>query len=285
MIHLAFATALFLLCTIFCNANDNHNNTFDEQIHTIQHFLIDKDTIKESFHLNNNSTFHSHQSTTARQLKPSSSKSKLSSRSQSWLNSHNTHRKYYHTKYKTTYIPLTWSDTLAREAEKYAQKLLSKCGFSLNHDTSTSYGENLATGYGKIPVDTENVLTRWVEMEEKDNYPQNGHYTQVLWRATEYVGCGEAETLVVRGNRELRRKRPNNKRPGKNAKGGKRGKNDKPGKGNGGKGNGGKGNGGKGNGGKGQGSKADKEETGSFKCQIQVCRYARYVINVQNTII
>jgi len=28
-------------------------------------------------------------------------------------------------------------------------------------------------------------------------YPENGHMTQALWRATEYVGCGEAK----KGNR------------------------------------------------------------------------------------
>ena len=32
----------------------------------------------------------------------------------------------------------------------------------------------------------------WVEDEVDDNWPGNGHLTQVLWRASKYVGCGEA---------------------------------------------------------------------------------------------
>lgn len=40
--------------------------------------------------------------------------------------------------------------------------------------------------------DVSNILTRWVENEMNDPYPDCGHMTQALWRATEYVGCGEA---------------------------------------------------------------------------------------------
>ena len=179
------------------------------------------------------------------------------------------------------------------------------------HDNS-GYGENLAYSYGKSDPDTDYVLQRWVEEEEKLPYPKNGHYTQVLWRATEYVGCADVGVLV-RGKsdkeRVLRRNnngknnnrpgrgkagRPNNNgRPGnrpknkpgrpsrgkvaKNAKVGKRGKNGK-------ENDGGKGGGGGSGGGKGQnGSKAGKDDPddgsssgGSFKCYVQVCRYARY---------
>ena len=37
-----------------------------------------------------------------------------------------------------------------------------------------------------------NVPTGWVEDEVDDDYPANGHLTQVLWRATFYVGCADA---------------------------------------------------------------------------------------------
>ncbi|KAL3789694.1 hypothetical protein ACHAWO_001042 [Cyclotella atomus] len=283
MIRLVLLVVAILACTS-CTANEYRHHILDEQ-HWIDQYIPIKEFSHPSFNENTTEYLNSNTTYQPRQLKPSNKSPKLSSRSQSWLNSHNTRRKSYHTKFESSYVPLSWSEELARDAQRYAEKLLSSCGSGLKHDDNTNYGENLATGYGKSLVDTENVLTRWVEQEEKLDYPRNGHYTQVLWRATEFVGCGEASTSVKRGSsRDLRRNQRPGKRPGRgnNAKGGKRGKNDKPngGKGNGGKGNGGKGNGGKGNGGKGNGgkggSKADKDEdTGSFQCQIQVCRYAR----------
>jgi hypothetical protein len=108
-------------------------------------------------------------STTTRQLKPSKNP-KLSSRDQSWLDSHNKRRKAYHTKYKTSYTPLKWSDGLKKEAEKWAKQLAQKCGNRgvLVHDPKTDYGENLASGYGKELPSTDNVLERWVEREEND---------------------------------------------------------------------------------------------------------------------
>lgn len=35
-------------------------------------------------------------------------------------------------------------------------------------------------------------FTGWVEEESNVSYPSNGHYTQVLWRASAYVGCADA---------------------------------------------------------------------------------------------
>ena len=316
MIRLAFFfAALFLRQT---SANHPSSDPIIETLYQFNNNPINTPAIKEPFDpINFNTTQLNPQ--THRQLQPSKSKSpKLSPRSQSWLTSHNTRRKSYHAQFKASYIPLQWSDTLASDAYKYATKLAQSChssnGPNLSHGNS-GYGENLAYTHGKAPPSTESILTKWVEGEEKLSYPKNGHYTQVLWRATEFVGCADVG-VAVRGKtrkirRTLRRKRPgkrgkaggrnrpggsirpkNNKRPGKrpNHRPGKRpNKKPRPNVNNNQPGRtptheakvakndkGGK----RGKNGKENGSKTDKEdatEGGSFQCHIQVCRYARYV--------
>eukprot|EP00804_Cyclotella_cryptica_P030143 CCRYP_009565-RA/>CCRYP_009565-RA protein AED:0.40 eAED:0.43 QI:226/0.66/0.75/1/0.66/0.75/4/0/295 len=173
----------------------------------------------------------------SRQLKPTPKNPKLSPRDKQWLDSHNKRRKKYHSKYKQKYVPLKWSDSLKRDAEKWARTLVQKCGGRgiLAHDPKNKYGENLASGYGKELPSTENVLMRWVEKEENDNYPENGHFTQVLWRATEYVGCSD-QTALYKTNKRV-------SKTGKQTKGGKKGETESGGS--------------------------------SIMCQIQVCRYAR----------
>ncbi len=63
-------------------------------------------------------------------------------------------------------------------------------------DKNNPHGENLAahggTGSWAKERAPDTILERWVEKEEDDPWPQNGHMTAALWRATEYVGCGEA---------------------------------------------------------------------------------------------
>eukprot|EP00584_Thalassiosira_punctigera_P019946 CAMPEP_0172571812 /NCGR_PEP_ID=MMETSP1067-20121228/132666_1 /TAXON_ID=265564 ORGANISM="Thalassiosira punctigera, Strain Tpunct2005C2" /NCGR_SAMPLE_ID=MMETSP1067 /ASSEMBLY_ACC=CAM_ASM_000444 /LENGTH=387 /DNA_ID=CAMNT_0013364225 /DNA_START=182 /DNA_END=1345 /DNA_ORIENTATION=- len=118
----------------------------------------------------------------------------LASRDQEWLDSHNTRRKRWHGRYGKSYVPLKWSQALSEESKRYAKKLAKDC--SLKHDPNTSYGENIALNYGSGSFakmrPTDNILTRFVENEADDEYPANGHLTQVLWRATKYVGCGDA---------------------------------------------------------------------------------------------
>lgn len=63
------------------------------------------------------------------------------------------------------------------------------------HD-KTDWGENVAGnsgkgGWGELKT-TEQVLSRFVEREADWEWPRNSHLTQVLWRATRYVGCAEA---------------------------------------------------------------------------------------------
>ncbi|KAL7539703.1 hypothetical protein ACHAWF_006485 [Thalassiosira exigua] len=105
-------------------------------------------------------------------------------------------KKSWHERYGKAYIPLKWSDALKQESKLFAEKLArSSCG--LYHDQQNIHGENLAansgTGSWANVRSTDSIVTRWVEDEASDRYPDNGHLTQVLWRGTQYIGCGEAE--------------------------------------------------------------------------------------------
>lgn len=100
---------------------------------------------------------------------------------------------------------LTWSNSLASDAESWAQHL-AQIG-SLQHATGTGQGENLAyvsDSRGPSAISTEQLLQGWVN--EKSNYhggpitaadfesgkPMIGHYTQMVWKTTTEVGCGTA---------------------------------------------------------------------------------------------
>ena len=94
--------------------------------------------------------------------------------------------------------PLQWSPALANYAQEWADHLAStKCG--MEHRTDGLYGENLfqATAGAYTAVDGAKT---W-ESEKKDyhggvltrsNWQAVGHYTQMVWRDTRMLGCGEA---------------------------------------------------------------------------------------------
>ncbi|KAL7522760.1 hypothetical protein ACHAWX_007446, partial [Stephanocyclus meneghinianus] len=124
-------------------------------------------------------------------------KANMTQRDIEWLDSHNSRRKSWHTAHGKSYVPLIWSDALKQDAKRWAEKLLDSCGTGMWHDPENqNYGENVAGNSGSgswgAVRSTEDILTRFVEREEGKPYPHNGHLTQVLWRASRYVGCAEA---------------------------------------------------------------------------------------------
>ncbi|MDH5608729.1 MAG: CAP domain-containing protein [Cyclobacteriaceae bacterium] len=92
--------------------------------------------------------------------------------------------------------PLEWSDELANSANKWAVSLKNdNCGF---YHSKTEYGENLWSGTsGAFPV--SEVVDSWADEQKDYNYEKNkcktgkmcGHYTQVVWKNTQKVGCAK----------------------------------------------------------------------------------------------
>jgi len=120
----------------------------------------------------------------------------VNERDQEWLDSHNIRRKEWHEKFGKSYVPLKWSDGLAKEAMIWAEKLLDSCGKGMYHDPDLVYGENVAGNSGSgswgAKRTTEQVLSRFVEREVDLGWPRNSHLTQVIWRSSKYLGCAEA---------------------------------------------------------------------------------------------
>lgn len=105
--------------------------------------------------------------------------------------------------------PLRWDDGLAAYAQQWADHLASTT-CKMKHRQPNDYGENLYQGTAGYftAVDaakaweTEKKLFRGGVMTES-NYMAIGHYTQMVWRDTKKVGCGEAMcggTLLVACN-------------------------------------------------------------------------------------
>ncbi|KAL7541402.1 hypothetical protein ACHAXR_010886 [Thalassiosira sp. AJA248-18] len=124
----------------------------------------------------------------------------MSDRDIEWLEAHNTRRKTWHERYGETYVPLLWSTELAADAFSWAEELLNDCDIpGIAHESNVVEGENLAknkassaeVGMGRL-YPAENILRRWVDQEETWGWPSNAHLTQALWRASKYMGCGDA---------------------------------------------------------------------------------------------
>jgi hypothetical protein len=107
--------------------------------------------------------------------------------------------------------PLMWSESLAMTAQAYANKLATTGGCKLVHSMAPGLGENLAWYSGSM-ASVQDVVDGWAsesacwtygKFMQGDNCDATcaqqhysngcGHYTQVVWRKTTMVGCGEAD--------------------------------------------------------------------------------------------
>ncbi|KAG6554282.1 hypothetical protein Mapa_004198 [Marchantia paleacea] len=93
---------------------------------------------------------------------------------------------------------LKWDQDLAQFAQNYANSQASKNDCRLTHSDS-SYGENLywTSANSSPPSD---AVAAWVD-EKKDYFISSnscnegkvcGHYTQVVWKSSQRVGCASA---------------------------------------------------------------------------------------------
>ena len=103
--------------------------------------------------------------------------------------------------------PLVWSEALAADAARYAARMAASGRFehSPMPRGSPNQGENLWTGtrgaygYGEM-------VGHWVDERRfyrprpvpdsstSGRFGDVGHYTQIVWRGTEAVGCAEASS-------------------------------------------------------------------------------------------
>jgi pathogenesis-related protein 1 len=99
---------------------------------------------------------------------------------------------------------LTYSDTLANSAQAWANHLKNTRNCNMQH-SSGNVGENLywASAWSNGPaqqIAPQQAVDSWVKEKTDYDYSSNscapgkmcGHYTQVVWKNTQQVGCGMA---------------------------------------------------------------------------------------------
>lgn len=97
---------------------------------------------------------------------------------------------------------LAWSAELAQVAQNYATHLSTSCELVHSHG---AFGENLAS-FGGQRGDPGTVVQLWADERKCWTYgafmksdacssscDACGHYTQLVWRDTQFVGCGVAD--------------------------------------------------------------------------------------------
>lgn len=98
--------------------------------------------------------------------------------------------------------PLQWSDSLAADAQSWANYLASLGGLQLIHSNTPGQGENLAGRTSGAP-NSHLLMVEDLASERQFFAPGPftsvvangqviGHYTQMIWRSTTHVGCAIA---------------------------------------------------------------------------------------------
>jgi pathogenesis-related protein 1 len=91
--------------------------------------------------------------------------------------------------------PLSWSETLANEAQAWAKHLANDNACNLAYDPTTPYGDNLA--FGSVGFGPTQAVALWGQDAATYVYQPEyvlaaGNYTQMIWRTTTQLGCAMA---------------------------------------------------------------------------------------------
>ncbi len=91
--------------------------------------------------------------------------------------------------------PLVWSTRLAAAAQDWARRLIFTDSFM--HRAADPYGENLYAISGGAASPWQVVQAWAAEVRSYDVQSGTcsgmcGHYTQIVWRTTRYLGCAVA---------------------------------------------------------------------------------------------
>lgn len=90
---------------------------------------------------------------------------------------------------------LVWNDELAEYAAEWALQLAEEDD-GIHHRDPDDFGENISW-FSDAPDDFSRGVSLWNEEKKYFKYKaigndwaKSGHYTQVIWKNTERVGCG-----------------------------------------------------------------------------------------------
>lgn len=109
------------------------------------------------------------------------------------LDVHNWHRSTHGAE------PLVWDSELEKDAWSWAEYLTSGC--SIFHSSDGEYGENIymcsSTDQGcasgnNSAVAVDDPIAGWYESEKDWSPLAPSHFTQVVWKSSQRVGCGVA---------------------------------------------------------------------------------------------
>ncbi|PFH51299.1 hypothetical protein AMATHDRAFT_142836 [Amanita thiersii Skay4041] len=87
--------------------------------------------------------------------------------------------------------PLHWSHKLADKAQAWADT----CQFRHSEGTLSDepYGENMVAATGSFPILNALKLFSADKAEYNPMAPSYNHFTQVVWKSTQYLGCASSQ--------------------------------------------------------------------------------------------
>lgn len=128
----------------------------------------------------------------------------MSVNEENWLSQHNTRRQTFHEAEGVSYRPLVWSPKLAKDASAWVDVLLSNStSCKTSSEPGIAEGENVSAriASGQRNEGPAVILGRWADKQANKTFPENQSRTQVLWRATRYLGCSEKFSVLADGSR------------------------------------------------------------------------------------